>query len=106
MSVLNWLKRPKPITNLRVPAPPPFVNPFVTGDSVQLKGPQNPHKGMLKIGNKYLVKLVARDAILIAAENGTLCFFDAREFIQAPIDPLASGAEEYDEILKAQELMQ
>lgn len=101
------LMTPPGLVKVEKPAPPPnpFTNPFVPGDVVTLK-PPNRFKGTLKYGEIYPVMAVAHDHIMLRCDNDTCAYFNFRHFELATIPATAAGADEYDEVMRAEQLME
>lgn len=107
--VLNFLKRAhaKPL---------PLPAPFAEGDFIRLKGPQNPHKGNLRIGNAYQALKVtwwtSSDGkgygyVRLQDDREKIGNWDIREFelYQTGHGVPTMKADEYDDAIAAQEVM-
>jgi len=98
-----------------VAAPQPVVpqeaqtNAFIVGDSVMLKPNDNPYKGCLKCGEIYQVTHSCYGEVRLVADNGSNGYFKAKFFelySPGPSAHIDAGAEEYEEAMQAQEIME
>lgn len=92
---------------VKVPAPAPAEPaPFSVGDTIRLKPHDNPYKGALKCGKGYVVIAVHGDIIRLIADNGTNGYFRARHFELQTTLSADIAAEEYEQAILAQEIME
>lgn len=100
-----WASLLTPPGPVKVPEATP-KNPFVADDIVRLK-PPNPFKGTLKCDKIYRVLGVINQHIMVRCDNNTISYFRFNYFELAPPPPVtAAGADEYDEVMRAEQLME
>lgn len=109
---LNWKSfvtaaAPPKLVQVPQAAPEPPKNPFVVGDYIRLMPNTNPYKGTLKCGKIYPVLGVINQHIMLRGDNSTTSYFRFHQFELAPPPPVtAAGADEYDEAMRAEQLME
>lgn len=98
---LEWVG--SPVRHHEVPATPLPDPLFRPGDWVILKK-ENPYKGTLTCGKRYRAGRVITTHMQLWGDNGTMGYYDQNNFQLLGYDP--SGADEYDDIMAIQELME
>lgn len=105
MPIVGWKGTFRQVVMVQVTAPAEPV-PFSVGDTIRLKPHDNPYKGTLKCGKSYTIQGSYNDLIRLIGDNGSHGYYRPRYFELYTTSSADMAADEYNEAILAQEIME